>query len=255
MSYHRARWYDPQTNRFISRDALRSNNRYSYADSAPTTLVDVSGLEPQAAPTPGPAPYNNGYPIYPGSGVTHGQSFGNGNGSFLDDLLNNPDFFFIAAPLAWPLLDAEAGAAVYVTAGRLLSPISRGLAGLLAGRAAANACPTITGPYGSTTAQALQRLAQAGGPTVRLITNQTRSPLNWPATRGLSTAIGENAEALAAGAKGANQYVMNVPSALLSELQRIGLAVQTTTNYGGVTGAEMRLLPQAVPYVTPFLQK
>lgn len=42
----RQRWYDPNLQRFISRDKLRNSNRYAYAQNKPTTLIDPSGLDP-----------------------------------------------------------------------------------------------------------------------------------------------------------------------------------------------------------------
>ncbi|RIK04357.1 MAG: hypothetical protein DCC49_13445 [Acidobacteria bacterium] len=53
LYYLRARWMDPNTGRFLSRDPLRGNpmkpitlNRYAYARCSPSTLTDASGLSP-----------------------------------------------------------------------------------------------------------------------------------------------------------------------------------------------------------------
>ena len=46
LHYMRQRWYDASLQRFISRDALRSNNRYEYAAGSPANLIDKTGLEP-----------------------------------------------------------------------------------------------------------------------------------------------------------------------------------------------------------------
>ncbi|RIK04052.1 MAG: hypothetical protein DCC49_13675, partial [Acidobacteria bacterium] len=60
LYYLRARWMDPNTGRFLSRDPLRGDgvglvslNRYAYAEGSPATLSDPSGLssrEPNAGP-------------------------------------------------------------------------------------------------------------------------------------------------------------------------------------------------------------
>jgi RHS repeat-associated protein len=46
LIYMRQRWYDPTLQRFISRDPLRSANRYAYCLNNPTNYVDPSGLVP-----------------------------------------------------------------------------------------------------------------------------------------------------------------------------------------------------------------
>ena len=44
--YMRQRWYDPTLQRFISRDPLHSENRYSYAANNPSRFVDATGRQP-----------------------------------------------------------------------------------------------------------------------------------------------------------------------------------------------------------------
>jgi RHS repeat-associated protein len=44
--YARQRWYDRTLQRFISRDLLRSANRYAYCNNSPCDLVDPTGLAP-----------------------------------------------------------------------------------------------------------------------------------------------------------------------------------------------------------------
>jgi RHS repeat-associated protein len=49
LLYYRARWYDPQTGRFISEDPIGFDggiNWYAYVENNPANLVDPSGLKP-----------------------------------------------------------------------------------------------------------------------------------------------------------------------------------------------------------------
>jgi RHS repeat-associated protein len=46
LIYMRNRWFSGSLHGFISRDALMSPNRYSYAANIPTDLIDTNGLEP-----------------------------------------------------------------------------------------------------------------------------------------------------------------------------------------------------------------
>ena len=48
LLYMRNRWYDPSSQRFISRDPLRSSNRYTYGYNSPMNWVDPLGLAPQS---------------------------------------------------------------------------------------------------------------------------------------------------------------------------------------------------------------
>ena len=113
-------------------------------------------------------------------------------------------------------------------------------------------CPgRIVGPYGFTTAKTLQRLSKAGGPTTRMVSNLSSTP---QINRALSTATGQNAEALASQASGTGQHVFDVPNALITELERTGLAIRTTTSFGTEVGTEVRFLPQAAEYVLQFMK-
>jgi RHS repeat-associated protein len=127
--------------------------------------------------------------------------------------------------------------------------VSLGLSGAAASEG------VITGLYGTTTVATLESLASSGGPTVKVVTNLTQAPI---AGRGLSTAIGSGAEALAnqAGAiRGAGQvFRAQIPRALLEELKRIGLAREITTRMGGVTGTEVRFAPQITKFIVNFFK-
>lgn len=52
LLYMRHRWYDPQLQRFISRDPVgleTGSNLYSYANSNPASLTDSDGLYPKGS--------------------------------------------------------------------------------------------------------------------------------------------------------------------------------------------------------------
>lgn len=74
LLYLRARWYEPGTGRFISKDPFpgyayspQSLNRWVYVRNNPVGLVDPSGLqEPVPVPTPGPPVVPEGTPAPPG---------------------------------------------------------------------------------------------------------------------------------------------------------------------------------------------
>jgi RHS repeat-associated protein len=46
LYYDRARYYDPNTGRFLSEDSVRTVNLYEYVKSNPINLTDPFGLEP-----------------------------------------------------------------------------------------------------------------------------------------------------------------------------------------------------------------
>jgi RHS repeat-associated protein len=50
LYFLRARYYDPETGRFLARDPLEFNQRYAYAGNNPATMVDPSGLVPGPDP-------------------------------------------------------------------------------------------------------------------------------------------------------------------------------------------------------------
>lgn len=50
LVYMRKRWYDPALSRFVSRDPVRSSNRYIYSRNLPTTYIDPLGLYEIADP-------------------------------------------------------------------------------------------------------------------------------------------------------------------------------------------------------------
>lgn len=76
LYYMRQRWYDPGLGRFLSRDILRTINRYAYCSNKPTSFIDPLGLQDCPCPdtsskVPNPlVPFQGlpmGYPtVFPG---------------------------------------------------------------------------------------------------------------------------------------------------------------------------------------------
>jgi RHS repeat-associated protein len=112
----------------------------------------------------------------------------------------------------------------------------------------------ISGPYGQVSRSELEAAAKASGPTIDVLTRQTSAP---EAGRALSVAAGEGAEALTRAAReGGATYGAAIPRALVSTMEKAGLAqVRTTTMPGGTQTTEYRFLPQATEFVTKFFEK
>jgi hypothetical protein len=110
----------------------------------------------------------------------------------------------------------------------------------------------VSGPSGVALRSTLERAAAAGGPTIQALTRLTQAP---QVGRALSTAVGQNANALAQAARAEGQlFSAQIPQALVSELSSIGLATQRVTQMGNVVGSELRFLPGASQFVAPFFQ-
>jgi hypothetical protein len=115
------------------------------------------------------------------------------------------------------------------------------------------ASEVVQGPYGQTTRGDLEAAARSGGPTITVRTSLTDTP---KAGRGLSTASGEGAEALARRAQPTgNIYVAQIPRALVEKLKDLGLATESTTAMGDITATEIRFLPRAAEFITGFFQR
>ena len=238
LHYMRQRWYDPGLGRFLSRDPLPSVTQYEYVANNPVAFLDPLGLQ-MVGPRWGQRP---------GRSLTQQEIDANLKGTAIGLGILGAAAAPVAARIAQQLLLA----AFLRNPAGTTNTANTAIEILFAPPGPGGRVSVVVGPYATTTVQALQRFAKCSGPRTRLITNLSQAPR---AGRALSTAIGSNAEDLAAQASGAHQYVFNVPNALLMELQRTGLAVQSTTNYRGVVGHEIRILPQAVQYVLPFVQK
>ncbi len=227
LDYMHARYYMATAGRFLSVDPVldlkrtlphpQMWNRYAYVVNNPVRYDDPTGTE---------IPYERG--MY----VPHNET---------------------------PLQAATMGAAVGVlTAGFVLAPELPAIASA-GGTSLAVRFPRLTGFVlsllaGSTGTPNLSRLSNAGGPTVRVVTNQTQALAQG---RGLSVATGENAQALANAARsgeGVRTFAANIPQALMSGLQQAGLAEVRTTTMNGVTGTEVRFAPGAAQYILKFFQ-
>jgi RHS repeat-associated protein len=57
LYFLRARYYDPETGRFLARDPMEFNQRYAYAGNNPVAYTDPSGLCPACAVPVAGAPY------------------------------------------------------------------------------------------------------------------------------------------------------------------------------------------------------
>ena len=112
----------------------------------------------------------------------------------------------------------------------------------------------ISGPYGQVSRSELEAAAKASGPTISVVTRQNSAP---EAGRALSVAAGEGAEALTRAARdGGATYGAAIPRALVSTMEKAGLAqARTTTMPGGAQATEYRFLPQATEFVAKFFEK
>jgi hypothetical protein len=98
-------------------------------------------------------------------------------------------------------------------------------------------------------ADPLARLAQGGGPTVRVVTNLDSAPAIG---RALSVSVDD---ALAAAARSSgSMFEANLPRALVNELKYQGLAIEKTVSMNGVTGTEIRFFPGASKYIVEFFK-
>ncbi len=109
----------------------------------------------------------------------------------------------------------------------------------------------VSGPGGRVAVRTLDRLLTASrGPYVDLVTNLTQRPA---VGRALSTALSSGSQSLATAARtGGQMYRARVPAQLIAELERVGLAVRSTTSMGGAVGIEIRFLPEASRWIAPL---
>jgi RHS repeat-associated protein len=108
----------------------------------------------------------------------------------------------------------------------------------------------------SGTAEQIDRATTSGGPTVRVVTNLTQFPREG---RGLSVAVGENAQALAnafRSGNGVRTFSADLPTALIRELQKARLLeTRSTVAPNGMAGIEYRFAPGAYKYIVKFFDE
>jgi len=114
-----------------------------------------------------------------------------------------------------------------------------------------------TAAAGAGSAEALRRAANAGGPTVRVVTNQTQALQQG---RELYAAAGDGAQAAANAARsgaGVTTYAAEIPQALMKGLQSAGLVEQSTLVQKGsnVVVTQYKFLPGATEYILKFFKE
>jgi hypothetical protein len=147
----------------------------------------------------------------------------------------------------------ETYAGVALGVGEIASAVSsaKAAAQLATARALADAIPGAVG-YPAASRAALEAAASAGGETVTVVSNLTSAPA---VGRRLSVAVGEGADALAAAARSGGQtYTAQIPKALITLLQRSGLAEVSVTRMGNAVATEIRFAPQASQFVVGFFK-
>ena len=112
---------------------------------------------------------------------------------------------------------------------------------------------TVQGLFGSVERSVLEAAANSPGGTINVMTKLTQAP---QAGRALSVAFGEGASGLVNAARGGGQiFTAQIPQALLSHLEGVGLAFRSTTQMtGGVTATEIRFAPQAADFIVSLFK-
>jgi hypothetical protein len=113
---------------------------------------------------------------------------------------------------------------------------------------------TITVTLGTVSQTELDRAMNAGGRTIEFVTKLTQAPT---AGRAFSTAAGEGAQAVAAGARGiGNLYSAQIPEQAVRMLEQAGLVfVRTTMMPNGAVGKEYRFTAEAMEYLARFFKE
>jgi RHS repeat-associated protein len=233
LDYFGARYYDSRTARFTTVDpALDSEqsvidpqrwNRYAYTWNRPLSMVDPDGREAGFIYLPNGrmlSPYDPGFPRSPNPARdTVGLAALFGGGLFGGPLINTASSLAVEAQIA---------------IGRVLL-WSAGAAG---------------------TAEQLRHAAENGGPTIRVVTNLRQFPAEG---RGLSAAVGDNAQAFAnafRSSDGVRTFAADLPKALIQALQKTRLLeIRDTVTPNGVRGTEYRFAPGAYKYIVKFFEE
>jgi hypothetical protein len=110
----------------------------------------------------------------------------------------------------------------------------------------------VAGLYGTVSRAALAAAESSSGAVTTVITNLTQAPAVGQA---LSVATGANAAALAGAARAGGQlYTASIPTALVDQLLRVGVAFQYTTEMNGVVGTEIRFTAAASEYIAKYFK-
>jgi hypothetical protein len=98
----------------------------------------------------------------------------------------------------------------------------------------------------------LEAAADSGGSTIHVITDLAQAP---KAGMALSTSAGEGAGALSGQASGGLRFTADIPKALVDLMKSKGLAVESRTMMGGVSGTELKFSPQATEFVVRYFNQ
>jgi RHS repeat-associated protein len=267
LYYNRARYLDPTTGRWTTQDPMGfapgDPNLYRYVFNSSTMLVDPSGYWSWSGAW--------------GGGLTGG-GVGAGTGAFigaplfgigaLPGALIGGGVGFVGGFIAGGIWGGDVGQATgtndFVGGLILGAPV-----GLVAGITGPLAYSLYTGAFWTSPAyiytvlslptwpaaqqnvqQHLTRLANAGGSTTTVYTRLS-GPID--PSRALSVSVGNPQFSQALPNAQATQWFSgNIPTALIRELERLGLAIRSITNMNGVTAEEIRFLPGAMQYIQQF---
>ena len=240
LDYFGARYYEARIGRFTTVDPVtnlegslvdpRKWNRYAYVLNNPLRYIDKDGREEDGA-----------YALY----LIREQVRRLGGDAAVAqmDRRNAIMGLSIAGGLAAGALAAEAAPPMMALGQRLLGWLGDKLE---------RAEPALAGPSGRMSQAQLDAATRSGQETVGMVTRLMSAP---EAGRSLSAAAGEGATALANAARtGGTLFSAQIPKALVSELQRIGLVQVSQTMMNGVKAMEYRFMPQAAEYVAPYFK-
>jgi len=281
LDYFNARYYTSSLGRFTSTDPLSGEakqpqtwNSYTYVLNNPLKFVDPDGLRyVQRTLANGKIQYawcateecyntaidssRKDYAGWTAVSFDETQSFAyrirGVGGDLYDTYVLNPDGTHGCISCGSMSTDWNAQFAIGGLIRGLAGAIGRGLFGLFARQAATTASGEVVGLYGKVSTEVLENAAASNGATVQVFTRLTQSP---QAERALSVATGEGAEALVNAARSEGQvYAAQIPRALIDQMKRSGLVIESKTQMGNATATELRFLPQATKFITKFFNE
>ncbi len=244
FTYLRARWMDPRTGTFASRDPFKglawdpsSLHRYTYVGSRPTDFSDPSGEMNLVELSVVTAIYG----IMVTALLAHINKL-DIKARILNQPLSIADYGLFAAHVAFD--------AVLIYA-NLPSQVATGLAHILAA-GGASSDSIVFGNLGTASAGAIEQALVDDGATVLMYTAQTAAPT---AENVLFTAVGDNAsEFLAHNFAGRNLYVAEVPKAFIELARTIGAVNESTVMMGTETATELAFNTQIAKFFVQLFQ-